>query len=513
MKILSNDTLNEIAKYTIQHEGVTALELSENTAELVASEISSRWSRTIPVTVLSGWGNNGTDAMLTAALLVELGYSVDVFLFNINDRITPEGRVARGRLTDDLAERKNLRFVEISGRERFVMPDPPKSSLIIDGLFGAGLKKAMPVSFQMLVRNINQSGASVVSIDMPSGLMDEWNDKIPRESVMHATLTLALGAPRLSFMIAENHEAVGEWKVLDIGLSHKAMAEAPYKYYLVQKNTVAQFLKPRNINCTKDNFGNVLLCAGSKGMFGAAILSGHAALRGGAGRVTIRSAASGLNAIQTAVPCAMFSSDKNNDHLTDIPAHKENVITAIGPGIGTADSTIDAMEHFLKTCTSSDARIVIDADGLNALALRPRMMEYLPLLTVLTPHAKEFDRIFGEMHDEESRLKKALQVANYHRVIIMLKTHYTAVVRPDGKVFFNSSGTPALATPGSGDVLTGLIAALMAQGHNPEKATFMAAYIHGYAGHLAENTYGEYGVTAMDIAQNIGIAMRDISES
>ena len=185
---------------------------------------------------------------------------------------------------------------------------------------------------------------------------------------------------------------------------------------------------------------------------------------------------------------------------------------AIGPGIGTADRTIHALESFLKISSANNRPVILDADALNCIAIRPTMLDYLPVLSILTPHIAEFDRIFGPQPSSSARLAKAIEISKSYKIIIVLKGFYTATVRPDGKVFYNSSGTPALATAGTGDVLTGLMTGLVAQGMKPEIASIAAVYIHGIAGQLAEKQHGSYGVCAEDVADNIGKAIRQIME-
>lgn len=509
MKILSNEEIRRVERQTIDDNGITALELIENAAEAIASEITSRWLPKTRMLVFAGWGNNGADALATARILAEQGYHPEIYLFNINDKLTVEGRVCRDRL---IQCGDKITLYEITGREPFVWPEPEKDSLIIDGLFGNGLTRALPASFRMLVHNINQSGATVVAIDVPSGLFSDWNEGMSTENMVHANLTLALGLPRLSFMIEDNANVVGEWKVLDIGLDPEALHEAPYSFFLVQRNTVKQFLPPRNPFASKADYGSVELCAGSEGMMGAAVLTARGALRAGAGKVTVRLPRCGLDVVQTAVPCAMCTIDSHPRHLTAMPVDARYNAVAVGPGIGTDSDTIDALESLLKARFAKSQPLILDADALNCIAERPILLNYLPILSILTPHAGEFDRIFGEQPSHEARLRKAIEVAHFHKIFIVLKGRFTAVVRPDGKVFLNSSGTPAMATAGSGDVLTGVMAALMAQGYKPEEATFLSVFIHGVAGELAAREHGEYGVTASDIAQNIGRAIVSITE-
>lgn len=510
MKIFSNEEIARLEKQTLATEDITTLDLIENSGEAVAAEISARWMPGKRLLVFAGWGNNGADALCAARNLAQQGYRPEVYLFNIRgNRLTPECRICRDRLLESCAGA--VAFKEITGQEPFQWPEPDADSLVIDGLFGSGLTGVLPRSFQVIIQQLNQSGAAIVAIDMPSGLLSDWNNDNSRENMIHATLTLALTAPRMSFMLSDNANVVGEWKVLDIGVSHKAISQAPYTFYLVRKSTVTRYLPRRKTFSSKADYGNAVIAAGSYGMYGAACLAAMGALRSGAGKVTVKSAGTGMPVIQSTVPCAMFKGDSGSDCITSLADVADCEALGVGPGIGTETPTIDALEAMLKSRNASSKTVVLDADALNCIAQRPLLLNYLPVLSVLTPHAGEFDRIFGEHNGDEARLKRALEVSKFHKVIIVLKGRFTAIVRPDGKVFFNSSGCPAMATPGSGDVLTGIITSFIAQGYKPEKAVFIAAYVHGVAGELAGAQNGEYGTTAMDIANCVGVAIRNLS--
>jgi NAD(P)H-hydrate epimerase len=230
------------------------------------------------------------------------------------------------------------------------------------------------------------------------------------------------------------------------------------------------------------------------------------------GKVTTHSPKCGYYIMQSSVPSALFDSDANDMVISDITlSHNYNSV-AIGPGIGTSETTINALEGFLKIANANSRPVILDADALNCIAARPTLLNYIPVLSILTPHEGEFDRLFGAQTSAEARLQRAVEVAKHHRILIILKGRYTAIVRPDGKIYFNSSGTPAMATPGSGDVLTGVLAGFLAQGFKPEVAALIAVYVHGIAGQLAEAKHGEYGVAADDIAANIGRAIKSIMD-
>lgn len=224
--------------------------------------------------------------------------------------------------------------------------------------------------------------------------------------------------------------------------------------------------------------------------------------------MTVYAPRCGYDVVQGAVPEAMYQASNSDIYINEIRPRSEYSSIAIGPGIGTADATINALENFLKL---QEKPVVLDADALNCMARRQSLLHLVPVLSVITPHAGEFDRIFGPQPSAEARLVKAIEMSRYHNILIVLKGRYTTIVRPDGRLYFNSSGNAAMATPGSGDVLTGIIAALMAQGYRPEAAALAGVYIHGVAGDMAAETEGQYGVTAADIAANVGRAIKTIA--
>ncbi|MDE6556817.1 MAG: NAD(P)H-hydrate dehydratase, partial [Duncaniella sp.] len=385
----------------------------------------------------------------------------------------------------------------------YIMPE----HLVIDGMFGSGLRDPLTGGFMSLARNISENGATVISIDVPSGLFGDWNSRILARNVVHAHLTLCVQFPRLAFFLSDNADLVGTWKCIDIGLSKKAIAETPTKFYYVERSDVADVLRVRPAFSSKADYGHALLIAGCYGMMGAALMAARGALRAGVGKLTVHSARCGFNVIQGQVPEAMFSPDPSEILISDMTPRLTYSAIGVGPGIGVNDATQGALETLIK---SQKRPMVLDADALNILARVPRLTDHIPPGSILTPHAAEFDRIFGVQPSAEARLLKAIEMSHKYRIIIVLKGHYTATVRPDGIVSFNSTGNPAMATAGAGDVLTGVITALLAQGYNPEAAAVAGVYIHGLAGDLAAQAEGSYGTTALDIAAHIGRAIRTI---
>ncbi len=500
MKIFTTEDIRAIDRSTIETEGVTARDLIERVADGVVGEIVSRWRPNKRTTVFAGPGNNGADALAVARQLIEQGFAPEIYLFNIGgDKLSSDCRQCR----DDLLKLDGVNFTEVTGS--FTLPELNSSYLVVDGLFGSGLREPLTGGFMSLVRYINESGAKVLSIDVPSGMFGDWNRGAINRNIIHASLTIAIQFPRLAFMMKENSSLVGEWKVIDIGLSNDAMRRTPTNFQIVDAAGMRMLLKPRSPFCSKADFGNLLIVAGKYGMMGAAIMAARGSLRSGVGKVTVHAPGWGYEVIQGQVPEAMFDPDRNDTVVSEIKQAHAYSAVAIGPGLGTSEATINALDSFLK---SSGGPLVLDADALNCMSMRRTMLNMLPARSILTPHAGEFDRLFGTHSTDEERLLTAVKVAEDYDILILLKGHHTALVRPDGKIYFNSTGSPALATPGSGDVLTGVIAAFLAQGYKPEIAPLAGAYIHGLAGDIAADEHGEYGVTAGDIAANIGRAIR-----
>lgn len=503
MKLFTTEEISAIERATIEKEGITLHTLVERAGQEAARAIARRWTPSQRMIVFAGPGNNGADALATARLLREEGFHPEVYLFNIGgNKLSADCAAARDHL---LEVAPDIEFHEVLNA--FKPPELSSNYLIIDGLFGSGLREELQGGFKALVQYINEENATVVSIDLPSGMFGDWNPQMVNRNTVHATLTLAIQFPRLCFFIPEVAELVGEWKVLDIGLSEKAAAATQAEFCLVEKRDVHRRLRHRKEFASKADFGTAVLYAGSYGMMGAAVLAARGCLRAGVGKLTVTSPKCGYQILQTAVPEALYRHNRGELNIVEIHPDRDFSAFAAGSGMGTNEMTVKALEDFLA---SINKPVVLDADALNCIALKPTILNTVPVLSILTPHAGEFDRLFGPQPTPEARLRKAIEMAKFYNILIILKGRYTAVVRPDGKVYFNSSGCPAMATAGSGDVLTGVLLAMLAQGYPAEIASIIAVYIHGMAGEMAAAEQGEYGVTASDIADNIGKAIKEV---
>ncbi|MDE7412827.1 MAG: NAD(P)H-hydrate dehydratase [Muribaculaceae bacterium] len=504
MKILSSEAIRELDMATCHAQEISTIDLMERAASAVTVEIISRFLPSRRIVIMAGPGNNGGDALAVARMLFEQGYkNLEVYLFNVGRQLSHDCNEERNRLiTID-----GINFTEVS--KEFNPPVLGPNDVVIDGLFGSGLVRPMEGGFVSVARYINESGAYVVSIDLPSGLYGEWTDwssQVKRRDMVHANLTLAFQVPRLSFFFEENYDILGEWKLLDIDLDQNKMKELPADFFLVENRNIRPLLKERHPFTVKRDYGSAFFFAGSTGLVGASILCAKTALKSGAGLSTVHGPRGALNIVQTAAPEVMFEPDRNEHFITDMTLHHGHQAVIVGPGIGTHEQTVSALEGLLKNVPHA---LLLDADALNCIAKRPALLTMLPPKTVITPHAGEFDRLFGEHSSSEDRLKTAIEMARRYKIVIVLKGHYTMVVRPTtGRICINSTGNPGMATAGSGDVLAGVIGAFLAQGYSPEHAATVGVYIHGLAGDLASEELGEFGVTASDIADRVGRAIK-----
>lgn len=503
IKIFPTIQLKELDAYTIENEPVSSIDLMERASRALARAMSERWSAETPFTVFAGPGNNGGDALAVSRLLAERGCRVEVYLFNTKGALSPDCETNKERL----AGVAGIDFHEIT--TQFVPPVLTAEHVVVDGLFGSGLNKPLSGGFAAVVKYINTSPATVVAIDVPSGLMGEDNTYNIQANIIRADLTLSLQLPKLAFLFAENAPFVGEWQLLDIGLSEEAIEEKETDFALTEHEDVASMLKPRGKFAHKGNFGRALLIAGSQGMAGASVLAARACLRSGVGLLTVHIPFCNNFIVQTSVPEAMTEIDINDVRFSCATDTDDYQAVGIGPGLGKAGDTEAALLEQIESCQTP---MVVDADALNLLGEHRSYIGRLPKGSILTPHPKELERLVGKCQNSYERLTKARELARSAGVHILLKGAYSVIIAPSGKCWFNPTGNPGMATGGSGDVLTGVVLALLAQGYDAETAARMAAYVHGLAGDIACKKHGVMGMTAGDIVTCLPPAWRMLEE-
>lgn len=490
MKILTAAQIHELDLYTQEVESITSLELMERAANSFVTWFTKHTFFQKEVWVFCGRGNNGGDGLAIARLLLNRGYKVKPFV------------VKTGALTPDCAANLD-RLTQLSPVTSIVqaedIPNIPKHVLIVDALLGSGLNREVTGIYASLIDRINASEAVVYAVDVPSGLYSDYPAK--HTSIITADYTITFQTPKLMLFLADHEAYTGVWHIVDISMKLEGTADLLSEYNYTDASVVRSMIRKRPVFSHKGTFGKVLLIAGSKGMMGAATLAARAILRSGAGLLCVHIPSSGVDIVQTLIPEAILSIDPNTEVVTELPETDEFSAVGIGVGLGEHPYTADVLEELL---VSSLEPLVIDASALNILAKHPHWITHIPPNSILTPHPKELERLAGiKLQNSWERLHKAIELAKKMQVIIVLKGAYTAVVMPTGAVHFNSTGNSGMATAGSGDVLTGVITSLLAQGYTPEEAAKIGVFAHGYAGDAAAAIHSKPGMIASDIIDHL----------
>lgn len=499
MIILTEAQIRAWDAYTIQ-KGLSSLDLMEQAAISVVQKLDILLGdEDQEVLIICGNGNNGADGLAIARLLVDLEYLVDVFVSLEGDH-TAEWKANYERLLQmdpeylDIHDKWNPEEIEVSS-----------AGTVIDAMFGTGLKKPMTGLWKQITEWMNEQTNLTISIDIPSGM---YVDKAPDGEVVYADLVLTFQCQKLSFMMPESEPYFGEIVVCDIGLSDTFLLENDIKCFELDYYYLLPFLAERSRFSHKGDYGHGLLIAGSVGKAGASILSAGAAMRSGIGLVTSHVPKSLYAIIQPAIPEVMVILDKNEDHFTGIEIPARISAIGIGPGLGTHQETVNGIEQLLKT--STQIPMVWDADALNILSMHPELLDKLPEGTIITPHPGEFDRLFGEQEDHFARYKVACAESQKRKITIILKGGITIICQSNGVSFFNTRGNPGMATAGSGDVLTGLLMGLLAQGYSSDYSSLLGVYLHATAGDLAAEDIGYEALIAGDIIEYLGDAFEQL---
>jgi len=495
MKIFTADQIREWDQYTIENEPISSIELMERAATVFTDWLFDQIPQDQNITLVCGPGNNGGDGLVVARNLHQMKFTVNVICCEIASRSEDNDHQFQ-KLPKDLPV--------LHLRENDPLPDVTPDEIIVDAIFGSGLNRPVSGYWGELIHALN-SCQNIYAIDIPSGIFSE-----PRaiEAAIKAKKTLTFQAPKLSFLFPEFGAYIGDWTAQSIGLHPDYAAKTKAPHTLLESATLNALLQERNRFSHKGNFGRGLLLAGSRGMYGASILSARAALRSGLGLLTVQTTEEGLPILQSQVPEALVRVDPSPTHLSQLPKKHDNFDgIAIGPGLGQTMET-----HFLvkDTLNKAGASLIIDADALNILANHPDLWPALPSGSILTPHPGEFDRLFGNHRSQYERVKTAITQAKKWNCILILKGAYTHIVGPDGHSYFNSTGNPGLASGGSGDVLTGILLGLRAQGYSPLHTALIGVFIHGLAADLALQKSAYESLIASDIIAHLGQAFRQL---
>lgn len=491
--------MHQLDASTIKKEGITSLLLMERAAERITEHIADIVAdiQQKHFVIFCGGGNNGGDGFAIARMLHGRGANVDCYAIKSfkhysDDNLSNYNRIKPIGILHDINSDSDIPAIQ-------------GSDIVVDAILGSGLSRPISGFVADIVRAINISSAFTISIDIPSGLSDYGIASMNDVSEVYADCTLTIGTPFVSLMLPENQDCVGDFRIVDIGLSGMEGDDFITPYFYVTDSEVAEYYIPRKKFSHKGTFGHTLLVSGSKGKAGAAILCARACHRAGAGLVSAHVPSALLDIMQTASPETMVDVDSNCSIVSLVDGLDKYKAVAAGPGLGTDSITAAMLESLLGAV---ERNLVLDADALNIMAANPAMLDMVPRDAILTPHPKEFERLFGNTANSLERIELARKMAARYNIIIVLKGAHTAVCCSDGSVYFNSTGNPSMATAGSGDVLTGIIAALLSQGYRPRLAAIMGVWLHGKAADIVDVPQG---LLASDIIGNLPAAFKIIA--
>ncbi len=501
MKIITAQQTHELDAYTIKKDDIPSIELMERASKTFVKWFEKQFPDLLmPVFICCGPGNNGGDGLAIARLLHHKGYIVELILFHITDNTSEDYNINLERLP----KRDTIAVQTLEKDADF--PRIPEGSIVIDAIFGSGLNRPVEGYWEDCLQQLNQLKEVIrVSVDIPSGM---FADKHTEGTSFQADYTFSFELPKQGFFFPENFHRVGRWVARSIGLNKDFLEQLPSTSYYVDQAMAQSLLKHRSKFDHKGHYGHALLICGSYGKVGAAVLSGRGCLRSGVGLLSIHAPQCAYNILQTSIPEAMISVDFGTHYFSSLPDLKPYKGIGVGSGLDKQSESRTALRQLLDKTTLP---LVIDADALNIIA-EEKWHELIPPNSILTPHPKEFERLFGPSNDGFERMELARQQAEKYQIYIILKGAHTMVASPDGNCYFNATGNPGMATGGSGDVLTGVITSLFAQGYDPQTAAILGVFLHGRAGDLAAREIGEEALIAGDIVDYLGRAFLGMRE-
>lgn len=495
MKILSIEQIKAWDEFTIKNEPISSIDLMERAANSCIRHIIKDIPLETEFVIFCGKGNNGGDGLSITRQLLLRGFSAKAIVVNYTENSSADFKINLERLIE--FKQECISYIDKEEQLKKIILDD--STIIIDALLGTGVNKRIEGLLASTVNFINNSHKKIISIDIPSGLYTDTENHRD-DVIVRSSLTLTFQLPKLSFLFAQNQDFVQQFEVLDIGLSLDFLAKQHTPYYFTSKKDIQPLLKYRGKFSHKGKYGHALLIAGSYGKMGAAVIAAKACLRSGAGLLTVHVPQKGVDVLQSSIPEAMVSIDKNEKVITETPKLDIFHAVGIGPGIGTEVDTESVLKHLFNF---SSQPMVIDADGLNALSKNKTWLAFLPPNTILTPHVKEFDRLTNTHESDFERLKSAKEFSLKYNCIVVLKSAFTQIVMPDGNTFFNSTGNAGLAKGGSGDTLTGIILGLLARGYNAPQAALIGVYVHGLSADICLKKINMESLLASDVIEKL----------
>jgi hydroxyethylthiazole kinase-like uncharacterized protein yjeF len=498
MKIFTAKEIKAGDEFTIANEPITSISLMERAASKCAEWIFQHCKNHSKCVVFCGKGNNGGDGFAIARMLYLKGFDVDVLIDLSNDKFSDDAQINYNKL-------KEISGISVHDFKNIDSFQFDQNTIIIDALFGTGLSRKLNGVYAELIEKLNKLNQVKISVDVPSGL---FSDKISEENqtIFQADYTLSFQFWKRSFLHPETGKFAGKIVILDIDLNKEYINKTPTDYFVIDDEMIKEIFRPRDDFAHKGTYGRAIIVAGSYGKIGAAVLATKSALKTGAGLTFTIAPNCGYEILQTSCPEAMFISG-GEKYIEEIEYQKGSVY-GIGPGLGTEIQTEKALLEFIKR---SENPLLLDADALNIIS-KNKGINLIPKKSIITPHPKEFERLFGTTEDSFQRLELARTQAKELHIFIVLKDHHTQIIDPEGKVFYNITGNSGLAKGGSGDILTGIITSLLAQKYSPENASILGVWLHGKAADFAAEKFSKESMLPTDVIGELGNVFLDLNK-
>lgn len=505
MKIFSASQIKKWDAFTTANEPIASINLMERAATACCNWLIGKNTGLFHFRIFCGKGNNGGDGLAIARLLILHECRVTVYIL---DPIA----IGFGKAGTDDFQTNLERLHPVCTDIHFIQsaaffPVITETDIVIDALFGTGLNKPPEGISMELIGHINHAAATVISIDLPSGLFADKSSK--NNSIIKARHTLSFQNNKLAFLLPENENYCGEVHVLNIDLHPDFEKDEEAAFEMTDLAFIKKIYKPRSTFSHKGTYGHAALITGSYGMMGAAVLSARACLHSGTGKLTCFIPKCGYDILQETLPEAMCIVS-GEGHIISTGNMEKFDALGIGPGIGMHPTNTALLKDTFQKIKKP---MLIDADALNTIAQDKSLLNIIPPLSILTPHPKEFERLFGKAANDFERLQLALDKSKEHNIYIVLKGHYTFISAPEGRGYFNSTGNPGMATAGSGDVLSGIITGLLAQGYDPLPSCLLGTFLHGLAGDIAAEKSSSEAMIAGDIVAYLGDAFKQIAST
>ncbi len=501
MKVLSANQIRKADKFTIENHPIKSIDLMERAARGIMDYISRYIERETSFNILCGNGNNGGDGLALARLLKRKGYKLKVFVIG-----NEEGRRGSKDFQENLARLKQIGGKINQVQDIADLIDFQPNVIIIDAILGSGLNRPLEGLIKEIVVKINQLPNPVIAIDIPSGLFADDNTQNDLNLVMKADITLSFQSPKLSFFHRDTASLANKFSIIEIGLDQAFINGLTTKNFYFSKPQAKQLFRPRKDFSYKGTYGHALILAGGEGKYGAALLASKSCMRTGTGLLSVCIPREGTAALHSFLPEAM-AIESGDKYVVELPNLAPYTAIGIGPGIGQKLETARVLKKIIQVTAIP---LVFDADALNILSENKTWLSFLPAQTVLTPHIGEFKRLIGVNKINSNYLEQLRDFSSKHNVITVLKDSITTVATPNGLLYFVKEGNAALATAGSGDVLTGAILGLLSSGYTPIEAALFGVYLHGRAGTIVGESFSLESVLATDVISSMGRAFKEL---